>query len=116
VAIRQLSQSLRKIVGSHFNADQPGLGKTIEELGALVEAGITGKILIVAPRKALRATWGPQIRRWLYKSKFRVRIVYADSVEGSSDDREGLIADFVKTAKSTKRAELLARQPRDGAI
>ena len=98
-------------VGSHFNADQPGLGKTIEELGALVECRITGKILIIAPRKALRATWGPQIRQWMKDSKFKIRIIYADSVEGSGDDREQIIKEFVRRPDQPNEMNFLLINP-----
>lgn len=75
-------------VGRHFNADQPGCGKTIEELGALIECGIRGSILVIAPRKALRGTWYPEIFRWLGPD-FKVEVDIVDSDEyGSSANRE----------------------------
>lgn len=75
-------------VGRHFNADQPGCGKTIEELGALVECGIRGSVLVIAPRKALRATWVGEITRWLGPD-FKVEIDIVDSEEyGSGHNRE----------------------------
>lgn len=46
-------------------ADQPGVGKTIESLGALVEAGVKGRVLVVAPLKSTQAVWEPEIHRWL---------------------------------------------------
>lgn len=46
-------------------ADQPGVGKTIEALGALVENGVKGHVLVVAPLKSTQAVWGPEIHRWL---------------------------------------------------
>ena len=46
-------------------ADQPGMGKTIQTLAALVENDITGMILVVAPRTAANVTWPNEIRQWL---------------------------------------------------
>lgn len=47
-------------------ADAPGLGKSLESFGALLEGNITsGRVLIVAPKTSLRATWEPEIVKWL---------------------------------------------------
>lgn len=48
-----------------INADQPGIGKTIETLGALVEAEVTGPILVLAPRTSCTVVWEPEIEHWL---------------------------------------------------
>lgn len=46
-------------------ADQPGLGKTIQSIAAIVEAGITGPILVVAPKAAARLTWPQELAKWV---------------------------------------------------
>lgn len=46
-------------------ADQPGLGKTIQALAAVVELDIQGPILVVAPRTAVNVTWPEEIAQWL---------------------------------------------------
>ena len=46
-------------------ADQPGMGKTVQTLSAIIELGITGPILVVAPRTAASVTWPAEIRRWV---------------------------------------------------
>jgi SNF2 family DNA or RNA helicase len=48
-----------------LNGDQPGIGKTIETIGALVEAEVDGPILILAPRTSCMVVWEPEIKRWL---------------------------------------------------
>jgi SNF2 family DNA or RNA helicase len=48
-----------------LNADQPGIGKTIETLGALIERGVTGPILILAPKTSCLTVWPVEIERWL---------------------------------------------------
>lgn len=48
-----------------LNGDQPGIGKTIETLGALVESDITGPILVLAPKTSCSVVWEPEIERWL---------------------------------------------------
>ena len=46
-------------------ADQPGMGKTIQTLAAIVENDVKGPILVIAPRTAANVTWPNEIRRWL---------------------------------------------------
>jgi len=46
--------------------DDPGLGKTLETFGAVVEAGFTeGVFLVFCPSSAIRATWQREINFWL---------------------------------------------------
>lgn len=46
-------------------ADDPGLGKTLIAMGGLLEAGIPGPYLIVAPKTAADSVWRREILRWL---------------------------------------------------
>ena len=46
-------------------ADQPGLGKTIQALAAIIELDIKGPILVIAPRTAVNVTWPEEIEQWL---------------------------------------------------
>jgi SNF2 family DNA or RNA helicase len=48
-----------------LNADQPGIGKTIETLGALVARGVYGPVLILAPRTSCLSVWPAEIEKWL---------------------------------------------------
>jgi len=45
--------------------DDPGLGKTLIALGAILEAGIPGPYLIIAPKTASDSVWRREIIRWL---------------------------------------------------
>jgi SNF2 family DNA or RNA helicase len=45
-------------------ADDPGLGKTLQSIGAVIEAGIHGLILVVAPKSAVYDTWPREINLW----------------------------------------------------
>jgi SNF2 family DNA or RNA helicase len=45
-------------------ADEPGLGKTLETLAGLVEAGAK-RVLVFAKKKAAATVWGNEIPRWL---------------------------------------------------
>ena len=58
------------LTGTCLNGDQPGIGKTIETLGALIEAGVdaadgTAHVLVLAPSKSTVVVWEPEIHRWL---------------------------------------------------
>lgn len=46
-------------------ADEPGLGKTLEALAAVVEAGSHHVIMVFAKKKAVETVWTPEIKRWL---------------------------------------------------
>lgn len=46
-------------------ADEPGLGKTLQTMAAVVEAGLAGPIVVFAPRSAALITWPTELRRWL---------------------------------------------------
>lgn len=52
-------------VRSAVLADDPGLGKTVQTMGAVVEAGIVGPIVVFAPRSAALITWPNELRKWL---------------------------------------------------
>lgn len=82
-----------RVGGPHANGDQPGTGKTIEELGTLVELGIRGFVLVLAPAKALRATWAHEINKWILPDFPDAEITVSDSEEGSTADREKLLID-----------------------
>lgn len=51
--------------GAGLVGDMPGLGKTPETLAALVEAGVTGPVLVVCPKASVRGVWGYEARRHL---------------------------------------------------
>jgi SNF2 family DNA or RNA helicase len=48
-----------------LNADQPGIGKTIETLAALVEGQVDGPVLVLAPRNSCLTVWPQEIAKWL---------------------------------------------------
>jgi SNF2 family DNA or RNA helicase len=41
------------------------LGKTIQSIAAVIESGITGPILVVAPKAAAKLTWPQELARWV---------------------------------------------------
>lgn len=46
-------------------ADDPGLGKTLQSMSAMVEEYDDGLILVIAPKSAATNVWPKEIRRWL---------------------------------------------------
>lgn len=60
VATKYMAEALRCL-----NGDQPGIGKSIETLGALVERGVKGPVLILAPRTSCTVVWEVEIAKWL---------------------------------------------------
>lgn len=45
-------------------ADQPGLGKTLQTIGAMSNANIVGDILVAAPSAAVATTWPDELAMW----------------------------------------------------
>lgn len=105
-------------VGPAFIADQPGTGKTAMMLAAIVEAVVARRqakldntpvrVLVVAPSKALRATWMHEIKKWL--ADLDVWVAVADAEEGSGETRERLIEEFNKR-RSVRDIEFLLVNP-----
>lgn len=46
-------------------ADEPGLGKTVQTIAALIENQVNGPILVIAPKTAVAVTWPEEIEQWL---------------------------------------------------
>lgn len=53
-------------------ADEPGLGKTLQAIGAFQESMTTGPILVVAPKSAAAITWPHELERWSNGDKYGV--------------------------------------------
>ena len=71
-------------------ADQPGLGKTIQSIAAIIEAGISGPILVVAPKNAAKLTWTEELDKWVPDDKY---IVIGSSMPASErEDAMELVA------------------------
>lgn len=45
-------------------ADEPGLGKTLQSMSAVVESGVAGSILVTAPKTAAYVTWPHELAAW----------------------------------------------------
>lgn len=77
------------IARQFINADAPGLGKSIETFGSLIEGGIhktnLGACLILAPRSSIHATWKREIRKWLGDSA-TISIISGGSVQKKLED------------------------------
>ncbi len=57
-----------KFINDHRSvlvADEPGLGKTLQSMGAVIECGISGSILVTAPKTAAYVTWPNELVTWL---------------------------------------------------
>lgn len=70
-----------------LNADQPGIGKTIETLGALVEGGVGGRVFVGAPKTSCRVVWEPEIHRWLADYKHGYTITRISGLSGKRLER-----------------------------
>jgi hypothetical protein len=59
VAARFVAEGQRVLI-----ADEPGLGKTLEAIGGIIESGVPGPYLVLAPKTATHVVWGREIPRW----------------------------------------------------
>lgn len=64
VGAKFVAEAMRNGAGS-LVADQPGLGKTLEAIGGVVESGVAGPYLIVTPKTSVMPVWGREIPRWV---------------------------------------------------
>jgi hypothetical protein len=74
---------------SCLNANEPGLGKTTEAIGAIFEAGLQdGAHLVVAPKTSLSTVWRWEIERWTEKlEKPHEVITYSGDMSRTMRDR-----------------------------
>jgi SNF2 family DNA or RNA helicase len=79
--------------GCSANGDQPGLGKTLQAAGAVVEAGLTGPILVVAPSAAATITWPDEFEEWAPREQYIV-------AAGDKDERNSIISKFHRWAEN----------------
>jgi len=76
-------------------ADQPGLGKTIQSIAAVIEAGLQGPILVVAPKAAARLTWPQELARWVPDD---VVVVIGSDLKAS--ERKELVLEVAEWSKN----------------
>jgi SNF2 family DNA or RNA helicase len=77
-------------------ADQPGLGKTLQTIGCMVEAGVEGDILCASPTAARTITWPHEMKTWLPQDEIIV-------VEGTGKRRHEILAEALSRPRTTKR-------------
>lgn len=75
------------------NGDHPGLGKTLQAIGAAVEADLTGPLLVVGPQVAIGTTWPDEMEEWAPGEQYVV-------AEGSRDQRDSTLDRFTRWAAS----------------
>lgn len=57
-----------------LNADDPGLGKTLQTLAAIEEVNLRGAILVIAPKSAVAITWPDEIAQWLGQDEIVIKV------------------------------------------
>ena len=76
-------------------ADQPGLGKTLQTLAAVIENDVRGPILVVAPKTAVVVTWPDEIAQWLGEGE----VVYTINADLSPPERRAVVKAIALNAK-----------------
>lgn len=85
-------------------ADQPGLGKTTEIMGAIIERNPSSPtdVLVIAPSTSLETVWGPEMREWMPEELTEVFVAV-----GTRKQRDAIIADFHARRVSADRPRYL---------
>lgn len=84
-------------------ADQPGLGKTLQVLAALLELQMAGAVLVVAPKTAVEVTWPDEIARWMGPHEHIFRI----NAEIKPDERRRRVQQAKALAETGERVWVL---------
>lgn len=72
---------------TYLLADVPGLGKTVEAFAGLLEGNIhTGRVLVIAPKTAVRLTWEHEVNKWFPAGMARVFVA-----QGTRAEREQVL-------------------------
>lgn len=85
--------------GCGLLGDEPGLGKTLQTIAALIESDVH-TVLVTCPRSATVAVWRNEIRRWAPKIKVFV-------AQGSHEHREEVIQNFLNYPANPRRKVLV---------
>lgn len=73
--------------GAGLIADKPGLGKTMQLIGGVLESGIDGPMLVVCPKISVWSVWYREFKKWAPDE-----VVYI--ARGTRAKREKALADF----------------------
>lgn len=97
---QQIGSAFCAHTGASLLADEPGLGKTLQCMGAIIEADVFGVILVLAPQTALDITWREELARWLPQDA-------SFACLGTAERRHAAIKEAIKTAERFDRVWLL---------
>lgn len=90
--------------GAALVADTPGLGKTLETIGGILEADLQGRFLVVCPRLSVKAVWFKELRKWTDETVFMAR--------GTRSQREKAVAQFEASTAPRKWLIIVAEMLR----
>lgn len=86
---QQVGSAFLARAGCGLLADQPGLGKSLQVIGAVLESGLDGPVLIVAPAPAVLMTWALELETWIGNDP-------AWCAAGTREQRGQMIAEFMR--------------------
>jgi SNF2 family DNA or RNA helicase len=59
--------------GGGLLCDEPGLGKTLEAIGGVLEADVQGPVLVVCPKLSVKPVWYRELKRWTHETVYIAR-------------------------------------------
>lgn len=97
-------------------ADVPGLGKTVETIGGVIEAQVEGPILVVCPKVSVFSVWYNELKKWAPDE-------YVVMARGTRAKREAAIQEFMQEGRGGRAwlivvAEMLRvkRKPNETSV
>jgi SNF2 family DNA or RNA helicase len=87
--------------GGVLIADSPGLGKTLETIGGIIESGVPGPYLVVCPKTAVESVWAREIPRWWPGSS-------VVTVPDGRAKRDAIMDEFVQAASAPAGSDVAA--------
>jgi SNF2 family DNA or RNA helicase len=91
--------------GAGLIADKPGLGKTIQAIGGVLEAGLEGPMLVVCPKISVWNVWRAEFMKWAPDETVYV-------CRGTRAKREATIAEFLEDDSPRKWLIIVAEMLR----
>lgn len=105
-------------------ADKPGLGKTMQAIGGVIEAELQGPILVVCPKISVRNVWWREITKWTDEHVYMCRGTRAqrqaaiDAFKADTSERKWLVvvAEMLRVKRKPNETTVKANAKKRGRV
>lgn len=110
--------------GGGLIADKPGLGKTLQTIGGILEADIEGDVLIVCPKISVKSVWYHELKRWTDEPVYMARGTRAQREQALEEFRSDpaprkwliVVAEMLRVKRKPNDTEVKANAKRRGRV